>query len=142
MRTPREVAVFVVRDGRHLVFRRVGQGIWHVVAGVVEDGETFEEAGVRELREESGLVVPSLSFDLGTQVHGIDEEWRHEFPPGLSQVTIRSFGVEAPGGWEPLMNEEHDAYRWCDLEEACRLLHWAEAREMVRRLHDVRGKNG
>jgi dihydroneopterin triphosphate diphosphatase len=137
MRTSREVAVFIIRDGRHLILRRTGQGIWHVVAGVVEDGESLEEAGIRELMEESGLVLSALPFDLGSQVHGIDEEWRSEFPPGLSEVTVHSFGVEAPSGWEPVMNEEHDAYRWCGVDEARRLLHWPEATEMVQRLAEI-----
>lgn len=137
MRTPREVAVFVVRNGEHLVLRRSDMGIWHVVAGVVEDGETYERAGLRELREETALALSELPYHLGTQMHGIDDEWRTEFPAGLTDVTIHSYGVEAPRSWEPVLNEEHDTYRWCGLDDACRLLHWREAREMVRKLDEV-----
>lgn len=134
VRTAREVAVFIVRDGRHLLLRRTSPRVWHVVAGVVETGESYEAAGLRELREETGLALSDLRYDLGTQVHGIDEEWRSEFPPDLTEVTIHTFGVEAPAGWEPTLNEEHDEHRWCDLDQACGLLHWPEAREMVRKL--------
>lgn len=144
MRTPREVAIFIVRDGEHLVLRRAEKGIWHVVAGVVEDGETYEQGGLRELHEETALALSELRYDLGTQVHGIDDEWRTEFPAGLAEVTIHSYGVEAPRGWEPVLNEEHDTYRWCGLDDACGLLHWPEAREMVRKLDEVsaRGRAG
>jgi 8-oxo-dGTP pyrophosphatase MutT (NUDIX family) len=129
--------VFVVRDGEHLVLRRVDRGIWHVVSGVVEEGETFEEAALRELREESGLALSALRYDLGTQTHGIGEEWRHEFPEGLTEVTISSYGVDAPAGWEPVLNEEHDAHRWCPAEEACEALFWREAQDMVRKLDQL-----
>jgi 8-oxo-dGTP pyrophosphatase MutT (NUDIX family) len=106
-------------------------------AGVVEDGETFEQAGLRELREESGLALTDLRYDLGTQVHGIDEHWRQEFPAGLTEVTIHSYAVEAPPGWEPTLNEEHDTYRRCFADEARRTLYWPEAREMIRKVEQV-----
>ena len=129
--------MFIFRDGHHLLFRRVRQGIWHVVSGVVENGESFEEAGLRELREESGLALTTLLHDLGTQVHDIDAVSRHEYPPGLREVTLRNFAVEAPVGWEPVLNEEHDAYRWCPSDEAREALYWPGAREMIRRLDGI-----
>ncbi len=49
----------VVEDGRVLVIRRLKNGSWYAVipGGGVEDGETFAEAAVRELGEETSLVA-------------------------------------------------------------------------------------
>jgi 8-oxo-dGTP diphosphatase len=55
VRTGREVSIFVHRDGIVLLMRRARDGIWHIPAGFVEDGETYREAAARELGEESGL---------------------------------------------------------------------------------------
>lgn len=52
--------VVVDEDGRWLLQRRVDDGLWGLIGGALELGETFEDAARRELREESGLTAPSL----------------------------------------------------------------------------------
>ena len=54
----------LVRDGAGLVLlgqatplRQGGSGRWDIPKGVAEAGEAFVDAAVRELREETGLVV-------------------------------------------------------------------------------------
>jgi 8-oxo-dGTP diphosphatase len=54
------VGAVVVHEGRVLLIRRGKEplrGRWLVPGGTVEWGETLEEAVVRELEEETGLVV-------------------------------------------------------------------------------------
>ena len=62
--------------GRVLLFRFVhrtgalaGQDYWATPGGAVEEGETFDQAAVRELEEETGIQVPHV----GRQV------WQREF---------------------------------------------------------------
>lgn len=130
MRNPQEVAVLVHRERRLLIARRTPQGYWHVVAGVVERGETYLAAALRELHEETGLEGRALD-QLGRQSYAVPEDLRPDYAPDVEGVIVESFAVEAPRGWEPVLNEEHDGYRWCDLAEAAALLHWPEAREAV-----------
>lgn len=130
IRYPREAAIFVHRGDRFLVMRRSLERYWHVAAGVVEPDESFAEAARRELREETGLDVPLVDLDH-PQRYALPDEFRHLYAPGTIEVIIHNFAVEAPPGWEPLLNEEHDVYRWCALEEALALLHWAEARTVL-----------
>lgn len=50
----------VIENGRALLIRRANeprQGEWSIPGGMVETGETLEYAAVRELQEETGLVV-------------------------------------------------------------------------------------
>ena len=54
------VGAVVVQDGRVVLIRRGKEpmrGRWLVPGGTVEWGETLEEAVVREVEEETGLVV-------------------------------------------------------------------------------------
>lgn len=52
------VAAAVVReDGRFLAIKRRDNGHWEPPGGVLEPGETVLEAAVREVEEETGLVV-------------------------------------------------------------------------------------
>lgn len=55
----------VIRDGAVLLVQRAAEplaGRWSLPGGVVELGETLEEAVVRELREETGLTVRVLEL--------------------------------------------------------------------------------
>ncbi|WP_331445837.1 NUDIX hydrolase [Streptomyces xanthochromogenes] len=61
----------IARDGAVLMIRRrqkEGELLWAFPGGAVEDGETAEQAAVREVAEEVGLTVESESV-LGRRVH-------------------------------------------------------------------------
>lgn len=64
------VGAVVIRDGKVLLIRRGKpplRGRWMIPGGTVELGESLEQAVVREVREETGLVVrphePLAIFD-------------------------------------------------------------------------------
>ena len=64
-------AAIIIQDGRVLMVRRrisEGELMWQFPAGQIEDGETAEEAAVRETAEETGLVVAAKQL-LGERVH-------------------------------------------------------------------------
>ena len=50
--------VVVIRDGLVLLARDEGTAFFNMPGGGIEQGEPPEEAAVRELQEETGLIVP------------------------------------------------------------------------------------
>lgn len=71
--TPIPAACALVTDsaGRLLVIRRAhepGLGKWGLPGGVIEGGETGEEACARELAEEVGLRLPAADFHYLTSL--------------------------------------------------------------------------
>jgi 8-oxo-dGTP pyrophosphatase MutT (NUDIX family) len=122
--------VFIRRGDEFLLFHRAVDRYWHVVAGVVEEGETFASAAARELSEETGLVAPLVDLRM-PQGYPVPEEMRQEYGAGVDKVAIENFALEVPAGWEPILNEEHDEYRWLTLAEAIALAHWPETGEVL-----------
>ena len=132
MRRPEEVLVFVRRGGEFLVLRRSASrgGYWHSVAGALEEGESYAEAAVRELREETGLEATPVDAERAF-TYSMDEEpeWRKLAQPGVEEIAVRTFVVDAPPGWEPELDWEHDEHRWSTAEEAAELLFWPDVKQ-------------
>lgn len=135
----REALIFVYRTGvsrtEVLLVHRCRElgGYWHAVAGGVEEGETDEEAALRELREETGLdgsrglcrLRHSFSYVLP------DEPGEEYSSRASERIVVTCFRVDAPHDWEPQLDWEHDEYRWCDEREAARLLYWPRVRRAL-----------
>jgi lipoyl(octanoyl) transferase len=134
----RESVVFVLRRDRSevLVVRRCPElgGYWHAIAGGVEHGESFEQAALRELREETGLVVRDNAI---RRLPHIDSEYDLSEPcddshsDAEASVRVRSFLLEVDDEFEPIIDWEHDAYRWCNVAEAVGLLCWRNIRHSL-----------
>jgi 8-oxo-dGTP pyrophosphatase MutT (NUDIX family) len=130
----REVFVFVRRGEEFLVLRRSERqgGYWHGVAGGIEAGETSAHAAARELREETGLEATPV--DLGRSWVYELEDWEPRFEPGHEPVRVDCYLADAPAGWEPELDWEHDEHRWCSPAEAAALFFWPEPGALVREL--------
>ena len=126
-----EVLVFVRRGAEWLVLHRSPRqgGYWHAVAGGVEEGETSADAAARELQEELGLVAKPV--DLDSSFSYVPEDWEPRSRNGAGPFHVACYLVDAPAGWEPQLDWEHDDYRWCSKVEAVELLHWPEPSRLL-----------
>ena len=61
-------------------------------------------------RHEVRKLPISLSYSLLDDPPAI----RARYAPGIERVTVHAFVTDAPDGWEPTLDAEHDLYRWCD----------------------------
>ncbi|MFF5145054.1 NUDIX domain-containing protein [Streptomyces sp. NPDC013157] len=86
---------------------KYGNGLWDLPAGKSDPGEPITETAVRELREETGLVVDPRSLRVAHLIHGA---WGVEAPCGFLTV------VFATHEWtgEPVNAEpaKHLQVRW------------------------------
>lgn len=89
----RVVAGCVIRDdkGKYLLVQEAQKrvyGLWNIPAGLVDKGESIEEAAVREAREECGLTVELLG-KVGVWHEGVETPVKHAFTAKIIKGTIR-----------------------------------------------------
>ena len=104
-RTDPVVIMTVEHDGRLLLGRRTGwpAGRLSVLAGFVSPGESAEEAVVREVHEESGIVVRDPVFVAS-------QPW--PFPASL----MLGFHAESDGGEPHATDGELEEVHWLDFD--------------------------
>jgi 8-oxo-dGTP diphosphatase len=103
------VSAAILHDGRVLLVRRARNpalGLFTLPGGVVEAGETLSEAAVREVREETGLVVEPFATAGQREVIVRDAENRVE-----RHFVIVAFAARWIAG-DLSLNEELAEARW------------------------------
>ncbi len=108
------VSCFVEHAGRLLFLKRNSDkdegDKWGTVAGKVDDGETPEQAIVRELAEETGIAIEAADLDRSKLVYIRYPEYDYEF---------HMFSVSLHDEPRVLVDErEHQGYCWLTREKA------------------------
>lgn len=83
------------------------KGFWQNVTGGVDDGESYEDAALREATEETGLTqeniakLSSLPLDFE-----FTDQWNND-------VAEKIFAIECKTTWDISLDpSEHQNYRW------------------------------
>ena len=99
-----------------------GAGLWECVTGRVDQGEGFEDAAHREVKEELGVSIELLEI-LGTT----------HFYRGAERPEYELIGIVYLGSIEQRdsikISQEHSEYRWVTSEEAATLISSTETSE-------------
>lgn len=130
-----EVVVFRVEEtgARVLLLRRasgerVHPGIWQIITGTIEAGESAVRTALREITEETGLTPEKFwAVPFVNQF----------YDPGKDEVhLIPFFAARVPPEADAWLSPEHSESRWLSFPEAGRMLIWPGQRdglEIVRR---------
>lgn len=111
-----------------------GTLVWSMPKGHVETGESMEEAAVREVREETGLVA-AIEEKLGDVTY-----WyvRREDDGGPVRVLkrVRFFLMRHRGGRFADRDRELDAVRWFSIDAAEAAVPYASERDLLRTVRE------
>jgi 8-oxo-dGTP diphosphatase len=112
----------VLRGGKVAIVHRPRYDDWSLPKGKLDEGESFEEAALREVEEETGL-------ECRVTQHVGDTSYRDRKDRAK---LVRYFSMEATAG-EFTPNDEVDEMRWLEPEEALKELTYDFDRELVAR---------
>lgn len=85
--------------------------VWCLPSGSVDDNETNEEACIRELKEETGIIIDIKDIKpTTTSYHNYDEY------PEIN-ITYFAFAIHLQSKPKVIISEEHDDYMWVDINK-------------------------
>ncbi len=121
-----------------LLCGRGSDGLWALPKGTPEPGETLEQTALREVREETGVEVAQ---------DGIIGEIKYWFSRPQEGVrynkTVLHYLFRPIGGDPSLHDHEFDDVRWFPVQEALKLMTYAnEARILRMAVEMVEGRDG
>lgn len=131
------VQTHVVREGPHgteyLVLKRADNetrypGLWQVVTGGIESGESAIDAARRELQEETGLEAQQLfAAPIVASFFDARRDVIHLVPV---------FAALVPRDAQPRLSEEHQEFRWLTYDQAMEILVFPSHHDGTRIVHD------
>ena len=121
--------MLVWRGDRVLLVRRdrpPRKGEWSLPGGVQELGETVLQAAVREVREETGLVIDPVAI-----VTVVDSIIRDKAGDVQYHYTLTEVMAESADGVAVAADDAAET-RWAGLNEIDDLISWSETRRVIR----------
>lgn len=109
-----EVILFQQKEKEEILFLMLKRnlekgGFWQPITGNVKPHETFEEAALREMQEETGIMKALEIIDTGYSFDFFDDNrTQHE----------KVFGISVASGAIVRISKEHTEFRWVNKEDA------------------------
>jgi len=109
-----------------LASRRTRRGdlAWGLAKGGIEPGESLEDAAVREVREETGMIA-EIEADLG------DTKYMYVWDDIRIRKTVHFFLMRHTGGNVEDRDDEMEEIRWFPLERAIKRAAYRGERDML-----------
>lgn len=112
-----------------------GEHHWTPPKGHVDPGESDMQTALRETEEEAGLVATDLKI-----YENVKEELVYQVK-GQPKIVIYWLAEQVKHDKPVRLSNEHQAYKWLPLDEACSLAKYSEMQNALKKFHEYIIKN-
>ena len=110
------------------------EGRWQLPKGLIDPGETPEQAAIREVREEAGITC-----EIVEEIDSVDywyvDRWGKE--PARVHKFVHFFLMKYIAGNVADHDDEVVDVRWSDIEDAVKTLAFNDEKNMVRKANEL-----
>lgn len=124
-----EVQFLVLKRAKNVIYADQ----WRMIGGKVRNKETYYEAGLRELKEETGI-YPDLFWTLPS----INQFYDHHKD---AIMQIPAFGALANNPDNISLNHEHVDWNWISEKSIDTYIQWPEQKRLMHLLADIVTEN-
>ncbi len=126
--------VYRKRDGHTevVLVARPAHGLWALPKGTPEAGESVQQTALREVTEETGLLV-----EIETEIGAIRYRYGIHSENILVQKVVHHFLMRPIGGDIADHDHEYDVVDWVDIHEAAGRLSYANERNIVEKAAEL-----
>jgi len=140
-RAPYNIHIFLYRitksgDREYAIFRRSDDSKWQGICGGGEDGETIVQSALREAYEEARLPKCTILSKLDSISYIPATEFKDSEHWGKNVVVIPMYYFGASYDGEITLSSEHSEYKWCDFNEASKLIYWHDQKNALWELNE------
>ena len=119
------IIIYTESTNRVLMLQRKDDlEFWQSVTGTLDDGETPQQAAVREVKEETGIDIIAERLSLidcnESVVFEIFPHFRYKYAPNVTHCREDWFLLAVKQEFEPILSE-HLAYQWLEAKQAAEL---------------------
>ena len=119
------IIIYTESTNRVLMLQRKDDSeFWQSVTGTLDDGETPQQAAVREVKEETGIDIITERLNLidcnESVVFEIFPHFRYKYAPNVTHCREHWFLLAVKQEFEPILSERL-AYRWLEAKQAAEL---------------------
>jgi 8-oxo-dGTP pyrophosphatase MutT (NUDIX family) len=124
-----------LRSGKDLLFlllkrngnQKIYPGIWQIITGKIEKGESSIDTAVREVKEETGLNMKDyFVFPEVSRFYNYKNDTINLIPLFAAETEDKNV----------MLSDEHEEYKWLKCGEAVELIHWQSQKNNLKLLQD------
>jgi len=133
MKTNKQVEIYLFKkrfnkEPLFLLLKRIPKrgGFWQPITGGLESKETFRQAAIREIKEETGITI-IINF--------IDADYKFDFSDNNQTYKERVWGAQVGEKEKIAISGEHSEYKWVTSQKALnKYLKWPDNKEGLKKL--------
>ncbi len=147
MRAPYQTLTILYKKNNnkilYCIFYRNSHPIWQFISGGGEDNETPLETVIREIKEETSLIVDKRiikQLDSRTTIPVLNVTGTYTWGPNVYVIPEYTFAIEI-NNCDIRLSNEHKEYKWVGYDEAIKKLRYDSNKTALWELNERLNKN-